>query len=191
MTRNTYVTEKPVVLEGFQAVLKVSQFGKYTLSAIIDQELVDKLEDERPNALKWCEPKLKNAKRAVLKPEPWEEVAEGKYKITFYWDDKGKPPVVDSEGTPITDNTTPLWKGSKVKLAFIQKPYVLKDNITYGTTLRLKAIQVISVAGQAGVDIGDMSVEDAGELFGKTEGYKLSEPNVVVNNDTDDMDDDF
>jgi hypothetical protein len=191
MTRNTYVTEKPVVLEGFQAVLKPSQFGSYTLSAIIDQELVDKLEDERPNALKWCEPKLKNAKRAVLKPEPWEEKAEGKYKITFYWDDKAKPPVVDSEGTPITDDTTPLWKGSKVKLAFYQKPYVLRDNVTYGTTLKLKAIQVIAVAGQAGVDIGDMSVEDAGALFGKTEGYKLSEPNVVVNNDTDDMEDDF
>jgi hypothetical protein len=46
MARNTIVTKEPVVLEGFQAVMKPSKFG-YSLSAVVDQELIDSLEDDR------------------------------------------------------------------------------------------------------------------------------------------------
>ena len=42
MARTTYVTEQPVTLEGYQAVMKPSKFG-YSLSAIVGKEMADKL----------------------------------------------------------------------------------------------------------------------------------------------------
>ena len=107
MARTIFKTEEPVVLEGYQAVLKPSKFG-FSLSAIVDQDMADKLETDRPDSLKWAESKLKNPKRSVLKPEPWEEVSEGKYKVKFSWNDAGKPGIVDTEGTEITDENIPL-----------------------------------------------------------------------------------
>ena len=190
MTRNTFVTEQPVILEGYQAVMKPSQYG-YSLSAIVDQEIVDKLEDDRPDSLKWAESKLKNPKRSVLKPEPWEEVSEGKYKIKFSWKAENKPVVCDTEGTPITDENIRIYSGTKVKLAFYQKPYVLKDGVTYGTSLKLKGVQVVALSGGAGVDVGDMSTDDVAELFGTTAGYKASEPNVIPSDPTNEDQDDF
>jgi len=186
MPRNTIVTKEPVILEGFQAVLKPSKFG-YSLSAIVDQSMADSLEDDRTESLKWAESKLKNPKRSTLKPEPWEEVAAGQYKVKFSWNEENRPPVVDTEGTQITDEATPLYSGSKVKLAFYQKPYILRDGVTYGTSLKLVGVQVVSLNSEAGVDTGDMNTEDVAELFGKTKGFKASEPNVTTDS-TDDID---
>lgn len=179
MTRNTLVTPEPVVLEGYQAIMTPSKFG-YSLGAIIGQDIVDQLEDDRTESLKWAESKLKNPKRSVLKPEPWEEVTAGQYKVKFSWNEETKPPVVDTDGTVITDARLPIFSGSKVKLAFYQKPYILKDGVTYGTSLKLKGIQVISLSSSAGVDVGDMSTEDVIDLFGTTAGYKSMMPNVVA-----------
>ena len=105
MARTIHKTDK-VTLEGFQAVLSPSKFG-YSLSAVVDKSIVDKLESERSDVLKWAESKLKNPKRASLKPEPWEEVSDGKYKLKFSWNEDNRPPVVDTEGTPVTDTKTP------------------------------------------------------------------------------------
>ena len=185
MARNTIVTEQPVVLEGYQAVLKPGKFG-YKLMAVVPQDIADKLEEDRVDSLKWCESKLKNPKRAVCKPEPWEEVSEGMYQIKFSWNEDTKPPIVDTEGTVITDEETPLYSGSKVKLAFFQKPYILKDQTTYGTSLKLKAVQVVSLSSSAGVDTGDMDDVDVAALFGTTKGFKASEPNITPAPDTDD-----
>jgi hypothetical protein len=82
MTQTIHVTQQPVVLEGYQAVLKPSKFG-YSLSAVVDQALVERLAEDRVESLKWAESKLKNPKRSTLKPEPWEEVSEGAYKVKF------------------------------------------------------------------------------------------------------------
>ncbi len=188
--KNTIVTPEPVVLEGYQAVLKPSKYG-YSLATTVSQEMVDQLEEDRIEALKWAESKLKNPKRSTLKPEPWEEVEEGKYKIKFSWNEDMKPPIVDTEGTPITDDRTPLYSGSQVKLAFYQKPYLLKDGVTYGTTLKLQAVQVVALNGQAGVDTGDMTTEDAAALFGSTSGFKQAAPNVSVTTDDTGEEDEF
>ena len=184
MARTTFVTEEPVVLEGYQAVMQPSKFG-YSLKAIVGQDMIDKLEDDRTDTLKWAESKLKNPKRASLKPEPWEEVADGKYTVKFSWNEDTKPPIVDTEGTAITDTRTPIYSGSQVKLAFFQKPYILKDNVTYGTSLKLVGVQVVSCNGQAGVDAGDMAPEDVAQLFGKTQGFKANDPNVTMNDEDD------
>ena len=178
MPRTIHKTEQPVVLEGYQAVLKPSKFG-YSLAALVDQSMVDVLEDDRVESLKWAESKLKNPKRSTLKPEPWEEVTEGQYKVKFSWNEEARPPVVDTEGTIISDDNTPMYAGSRVKLAFYQKPYILRDGVTYGTSLKLVGVQLVSLNTAAGVDTGDMSTEDVAALFGKTEGFKASEPNVT------------
>ena len=189
MARNILKTEQPVVLEGYQAVLKPSKYG-YSLSALVGSELVEKLEEDREDNLKWAQSKLKNPKRSTLKPEPWEEVAENQYKVKFSWNEETKPPVVDTEGTVLSDPNTPLYSGSKVKLAFYQKPYILKDGVTYGTSLKLVGVQVISVASAAGVDTGTLSGEAVAELFGTTQGYVAGEPNVTPTESSEGTDED-
>lgn len=190
MARTIFKTEEPVVLEGYQAVLKPSKFG-FTLMAIVDQEMADKLDSDRPGSLKWAESKLKNPKRSVLKPEPWEEVAEGKYKVKFTWKDDNKPVIVDTEGTPITDENVPVYSGSKVKLAFYQKPYILKDGVTYGTSLKLVGVQIVSVSAAAGTDVGDMEEEDVTAMFGTTKGFKQSDPNIFTVQQEEAVEEDF
>ena len=187
MPRNIIKTEQPVVLEGYQAVMKPSKFG-YSLANTVNQEIVDLLEDDRTETLKWAESKPKNPKRSVLKPEPWEEVADGQYKIKFSWNETNKPPIVDTEGTPVTDESTPVYSGSKVKVAFYQKPYILKDGVTYGTSLKLVGVQIVSLNSEAGVDTGDMNTEDVAALFGSTQGFKAGEPNVTTDSTKDEVD---
>ena len=189
MPRTIFKTEEPVVLEGYQAVMKPSKFG-YSLSALVDQDFVDKLEDDRVETLKWAESKLKNPKRSTLKPEPWEEVSDGVYKVKFSWNEEMRPPVVDTEGTVLTDPNIPIYSGSQVKIACYQKPYILKDGVTYGTSLKLVGAQIVSLSSGAGVDTGDMSTEDVAALFGNTQGFKTSEPNVTTT-ETDEGDTDF
>ena len=178
---NTYVTPDPVTLDGFQAILKPGEWG-YKLSALVDESLISKLEEERLSALEWAKSKAKNPKRVTVKPEPWEEIdnQKGAYHLRFSWRDGDKiiPVVVDTEGTQIKDTDTPVYSGSKVKLAFFQKPYVLPSG-DIGTSLKLKAVQIVSLNSGAGVvDTGDMSADQASELFGKTTGFKVEEPNI-------------
>jgi hypothetical protein len=66
-------------------------------------------------------------------------------------------------------------------LAFKQKPYILRDGVTYGTSLKLVGIQVVSVNGPAGVDTGDLGETEVAALFGQTKGFKIGEPNVMPN----------
>ena len=176
--RNIHVTPDPVTLEGYQAVLKPSKFG-YSLKAIVGEDIISTLETEREDCLKWAESKLKNPKRSTLKPTPWEEVSKGKYLIKFSWSEDKKPPVVDTEGTPITNTDTPVYAGSKVKLGFTQKPYILRDGVTYGTSLKLSGVQIVAIQSEVGVDSGDLDEAGAAELFGSTDGFKAQEPNVV------------
>ena len=174
MPKNVHVTDE-VTLEGFQAILEPGKFG-YSLSAVVSEELADKLENERAEVLRWAESKLKNPKRATLKPTPWEEVSDGKYKIKFSWGEDKRPPVVDTEGSPLTDKKTPLYAGSTVKLGFFQKPYILRDGVTYGSSLKLVGVQVVSVKSDgAGVDAGELDESQVADLFGKTSGFKASE----------------
>jgi len=188
MARTIHKTSN-IPLEGFQAILAPSKFG-YSLAALVDGDTVDKLESERADVLKWAESKLKNPKRSTLKPEPWEEVSEGKYKIKFSWSEDRRPPVVDTEGSQVTDAKTPLYAGSTVKLAFYQKPYILRDGVTYGSSLKLVGVQVVSVKGEAGVDTGDLDATEVAELFGTTAGFKTADPNVTPTT-TNDEEEDF
>ena len=138
------------------------------------------MEEDRELSLKWAESKLKNPKRSTLKPEPWEEVSEGLYRCKFSWNEDKKPPVVDSEGTHITDENTFLFMvGLVVNFAFKQKPYILKDGVTYGTSLKLVGVQVVSLGlSRCWSTLGTL-VDDV-PLFSVTQlGIKLVKPSVV------------
>lgn len=186
MSKAPFVTADPVMLEGYQAILSPGKFG-YSLTAMVDTEMVQRLEEDRTEVLKWAESKLKNPKRSTLKPTPWEEVDEGRYKLKFSWKEDRRPPVVDSEGTPIVDENMPLYSGSKVKLGFFQKPYILKDGVTYGTSLKLVGVQVVELGGSTGGGEAELSDTAVAELFGKTDGYKAEPAPVgLTNNDDDD-----
>ena len=178
MPKNVHVTDE-IKLEGFQAILEPGKFG-YSLSAVVDEKVIDALETERSALLGWAESKLKNPKRATLKPTPWEEVADGKYKIKFSWGEDKRPGVVDTEGTPITDAKTPLYGGSTVKLGFFQKPYILRDGVTYGSSLKLLGVQVVAVGEGAAVDTDSMDDEQVADMFGTTEGFRTTEPKPVT-----------
>ena len=117
--------------------------------------------------------------RCVLRPEPWEEVEKDQYTVKFSWAEDKCPPIVDTEGTPITNLDTPVYEGSKVKIGFQQKPYLLRDGVTYGTSLKLSGVQIVSIQNGAGVDTGDLDEEGVAELFGKTAGFKADDPNVT------------
>lgn len=189
MARPTHVTPQPVVLEGFQAVMKPSKYG-YSLSAIVDEDFIDSLRDDYEEGLRWAKSKLKNPSRGTLKPEPWEEVSQGQYKIKMSWNDESRPVVVDAEGTAITDEDVPIYSGSLMKLAIVVKPYALRDGTTYGSSLKLKAAQLISASGGAGFDSGNLTEEDVAALFGKSKGFKQGDPNVTAKPAPSD-DDDF
>jgi hypothetical protein len=50
----------------------------------------------------------------------------------------------------------------------------------------------VSLNSDAGVDTGDLSADDVSALFGKTKGFKASEPNVAPPAETStDEDTDF
>ena len=187
MSNKTVHVTDSVKLEGYQAILEPGKFG-YSLSAVVDDALVKKLEDERSDVLKWAESKLKNPKRATCKPTPWEEVAEGKHKLKFSWGEDRKPPVVDTEGTPVTDTKTPLYGGSTVKLGFYQKPYILRDGVTYGSSLKLVGIQVVKLnSDAAGVDSSEMDESEVAELFGKTKGFTTAKAADSPNDQEEDF----
>ncbi len=87
-----------VLLEGFQAILKASEYGYSMSIAVEDAAMIEKLEEERADELKYQESKLKNPRRKTVNPEPWEEVANGKYILKFRWDEKKNHPLLTLKG---------------------------------------------------------------------------------------------
>lgn len=181
----THVTLNPVRLEGYQNFFTPSRYDKLGLQAIVGQEIIDQLEEERPQLLEWAKSRSKNPSRVTVKIEPWEQVSDGQYLLRFNWKPDVAVPIVDSEGTPITEQI-PLYNGSLVKLAFRQKPYVTPDAI--GTKLVLKAVQVIQCSSNAGIDKGDLDAAEAAAMFGQTQGFKIDMPNVEPNIEVEDDD---
>ena len=189
MTRTIHITEEPVVLSGFNAILKPSKFG-YSLKAVVGEDIIKKLEDERIDCLEWAVSKLKNPKRSIVKPEPWEEVYPGKYLVKFGWKEENKPPIVDCEGTLVTNEDLPVYEGSQVKIGFTQKPYILRDGTTYGTSLKLSGVQIVKIQESASLG-GNLDEKGVADLFGKTEGYKDGDIAVEAPGTPASVEDDF
>ena len=95
--------------------------------------------------------------------------------------------LVDTEGSPLTDTKTPLYGGSTVKLGYYQKPYILRDGVTYGSSLKLVGVQVVKLNTEAGVKEDDLSTEQVADLFGKTKGYLSTDTPPVATIDEEDF----
>jgi hypothetical protein len=165
----------PVRLAGYQAILKPSKFG-YSLSAVVPDSYADLLDKDRVEALKWAQAKVTNPKRATLKPEPWEESPDnpGYLKVKFSWNEETKPYIFDTANEPVDDEGVPLYSDSIVKLAFKQRPYILKDGVTYGSTLKLVGIQVVSLSREGvGTDSGDLSFNEVTNMFTVDQSHGL------------------
>ena len=164
-----FTTQEPVLLEGYQAILKPSKFGYSMVAIIEDEELIERLDAKRQELVEQTlkSPKLKNPKRATLKPEPWEEVSAGRYSLKFSWKAESKPVIVDSDGVTVTNTSLPIYSGSTVRVSFDLSPYILKDGVTYGTSVKAAAIQLITVSST-----GDaaLTADQAADVFGAYEG---------------------
>ena len=55
----------------------------------------------------------------------------------------------------------------------------MRDGVSYGTSLKLSGVQIVSIQSGAGVDTGDLDENGVAELFGKTSGFKAEDPNVT------------
>ena len=121
----THVTKEPVTLDGYQAILKPSEYG-HTLTALLPKDIIEALEEERVGGLEWAKSKAKNPRRVTTKPEPWEEVSEGMYQCKFRWKegDKvfyGHVTFLKENGIYIfeTMNTGPLVKQGVNEFMFV------------------------------------------------------------------------
>lgn len=188
MSKKVY-TYGPVVLEGYQAILKPSkEYNNFTLQFLTDDDdLISSLDEEFEQCVAWLKSKAKNPKRVqVLAPWLEEEDKPGFYRLKFGWKAGYEPVIVDSEGTVITDPSLPLYSGSKVRVRFSLRPYT-KPNP--GVKLQIIGIQVVSVASNGGFD-GE-SPEDVAAAFGKYDGgFVADEPNISRDEGDDSEEDD-
>ena len=181
---NRYVFN--TTLEGFINVYEDSgKFNNRTFAYKFDAETLSQAEKDREELLKWAKSKATGRVQEAM--TPWDD--EGLCKYTYGAGDgsrKGKPePIfVDSDGEVIERSVLKdVRRGTKVRLIVQQKPYSMGPNV--GTSLRVLGVQIIELAtGNGAVDSGDMSVDDVAALFGKTDGYKASEPAVRKAEDT-------
>jgi len=181
---NRYVFN--TTLEGFINVFEDSgKFNNRTFAYKFDAETLSQAEKDREEFLKWAKSKATGRVQEAM--TPWDD--EGLCKYTYGAGDgsrKGKPePIfVDSDGEVIERSVLKdVRRGTKVRLIVQQKPYSMGPNV--GTSLRVLGVQIIELAtGNGAVDSGDMSVDDVAALFGKTDGYKASEPAVRKAEDT-------
>lgn len=185
-----FTTKEPVLLEGYQAILKPSKFGYSMVAIIEDEELIERLDAKREELVEQTlkSPKLKNPKRATPKPEPWEEVSAGRYSLKFSWKDKSKPVVVDSDGVAVINKSLPIYSGSTVRVSFDLRPYILKDGVTYGTNVKAAAIQLITVS-----TTGDaaLTADQAADVFGTYEGgFKAEDAPVDADSEDEGEDED-
>lgn len=73
------------------------------------------------------------------------------------------PKLFDSSNKPVAPEGLKLWGGSKISIAGEVIPYAMASSKTIGVSLRLKAVQIISLSSG-----GDSSGDAYG--FGETEG---------------------
>lgn len=167
-----HVTPDPVVLNGYQSVFKLTaNYNNYCLAIdITDPAFIEELEARRAELLAAQLAEIKTKKRAVAKPAPWieDEEQENLWNIKFSWGRGFEPSVVDSVGTVLTASDVKLYSGATVKVAFDQRGYTLKDGITYGTTLDIRGIQVISDSVGAGG--AQYTQDEVKGIFGEFDG---------------------
>ena len=167
-----HITPHPVTLNGYQSVFKLtSNYNNYCLAFDVeDPAFIEELEARRSELLEAQLAEIKLKKRATPKPAPWieDEEQENLWNIKFSWNKGYEPSVVDSKGVALTGDQVKLYSGATVKVAFDQRGYTLKDGTSYGTTLDIRGVQVITDSSSAGGQ--QYSAAEAASVFGEFEG---------------------
>lgn len=177
MSKNRYVFS--TTLEGFINVGEPS--GKYNNCCFafrLPDSVLEEAEKDREELLAWVETKVTG--RLSTNVPKWDE--EGLVKYSFDGDTgRARPVFVDSNGDPLDLSVLKtIAKGTKVKIICQQVPYTKPAK---GTTLKVLGVQVIELQTMNGAsDSGSLSTEDVVAMFGTTEGFKASEPQVKQTN---------
>lgn len=173
MSKNRYVFS--TTLEGFINVGEPSgKFNNCCFSFRLTDSVLEEAEKDREELLAWVETKVTG--RLSTNVPKWDE--EGLVKYSFDGDTgRARPVFVDSNGDPLDISVLKtVAKGTKVKIICQQVPYTKPAK---GTTLKVLGVQVIELQAMNGAsDSGTLSTDDVVAMFGTTDGFKASEPQV-------------
>ena len=169
-------------LEGYtNALVPSGKFNNCTIGFKIPNELLPEFDEMHEKCLQWGANKF-NGKRHEKALPKWEE--DGFVKVS-YGGDSNSPmfPWVDAEGEPL-DPSTQIWKGTVVRLIVDVRPYVYAQKA--GSSLKVRGAQIIKlVSSGGGSDAGGLDADEVANLFGKTDGFKASDPNYNPPEDID------
>ena len=173
MSKNRYVFS--TVLEGFINLGEPSgRYNNCSFKFTLPSDVMAEAEKDREELLAWIETKVTG--RVALNFPKWTE--DGLVSYTFDGDTgRARPVFVDSNGDPVDFSVLKtVAKGTKVKIICQQVPYTKPAK---GTTLKVLGVQIIELVTSNGAsDSGTLSTEDVVAMFGTTEGFKASEPQV-------------
>ena len=173
MSKNRYVFS--TALEGFINLVEPSgRYNNCCFKFTLPSDVMAEAEKDREELLAWIETKVTG--RVALNFPKWTE--DGLVSYTFDGDTgRARPVFVDSNGDPVDLSVLKtVAKGTKVKIICQQVPYTKPAK---GTTLKVLGVQVIELQAMNGAsDSGSLSTEDVVAMFGTTEGFKASEPQV-------------
>lgn len=170
----------PTTLNGYVNVFEDSgKFNNRSFAYTVPKATLEKMETDREELLQWA--RSKSSGRVQEAMTPWDEA--GLVKYSYGAGDgsrkpKPEPVFVDSDGAPLASEILrDVRAGTKVNLICQQKPYSMGPNI--GTSLRVVGVQVVElVTGNGAVDSGNLSVDEVADMFGKVDGFKVSDPAV-------------
>ncbi len=183
---------------------KFNEDGVYEVSVLMDKDAATSLEEELKQAFKEArktfldDPKAgkKNSKGKLrkdyelalpIRPDRDEEGNEtGKFIFKAkmpakYKKDDGeevnlKVPIFDTTGEKITPK---VGRGSKVRVCFDARPFVMDATSTWGVSARLRAVQIVDL-----VEFGDGSSESFG--FSKEDKPRTNRPAEGTDSESDD-----
>ena len=171
-TKNRYVFTS--TLEGFINVGEPSgKFNSCCFSFRLTPEVLEQAEQDREELLEWVNTKA-DPRRTALNPAKWDEERLVKYSFDGETG-RARPVFVDTNGDPVPlEVLKGVYRGTRVKLAVQQVPYTKPAR---GTTLKVLGVQIVELAtGNGAVDSGSLTVADVVDMFGKSDGYKASDP---------------
>lgn len=195
MAKNLLVLEgKAMWAKVFEPDTKFNPAGDYSINLQMTEAdaapMCEKLEgiiQETFNKAVKEKPQLKNTltTQDVMQPVYDRETGDPTGDVEFKFKLKAKiqkkdgtwyeqePVVLDSKKTPLNGDTL-IGNGSRVKVAFEPIPYIMQSTKKVGTSLRLKAVQVIDL-----VEYGN----SAASVFDEEDGFVTPSANESSESD--------
>lgn len=169
-------------LEGYiNALVPSGKFNNCSISFRIPPDEVEKFDAAYEKAVAVGKNKMAG-KRFTAELPKWDDTGLVKYS---YGGDSNNPmfPWVDTDGVPI-DLDTQIWKGTVVRLIVDLRPYQMATKV--GCSFKVRGAQVIKLVSGGGSDSGGLDESGVAAVFGKTEGFKVSNPSFEPNEDPGD-----